>query len=332
MTTQTPTPTSRTVLVLGAGGRFGRAAVAAFSDAGWQVRAFVRPNRPAPSSRGVAAIEGDAFDATSVAEAARGADVIVHALNPPYPRWSQDLPRQTESVLAAARATGATVMIPGNVYNYGADMPATLGEGTPHHPSTRKGTLREEMEQSFRRATEDGVNTVILRAGDFIEAAKTGNWFDTYVTAKIDRGVAVYPGPLNRMHAWAYLPDMAQAMVELAESDDPVTGFETFNFGGYNLTGAALIAALETHANRPLKTRGMPWFAMHLMAPFAPLIREVLEMRYLWTVPHAVDGSALSEALPAFRPTPLSEALAETLPAFNAGSARAGSPELMSAS
>lgn len=332
MTTQTHTPASQTVLVLGAGGRFGRAAVTAFSEAGWQVRAFVRPNRPAPTARGIDAIEGDAFDATNVIEAARGADVIVHALNPPYPLWSQDVPRQTESVLAAARATGATVMIPGNVYNYGSDMPATLREGTPHRPSTRKGMLREEMEQSFRRAADDGVHTVILRAGDFIEAAKTGNWFDTYVTAKIDRGVAVYPGPLNRVHAWAYLPDMARAFVALAERNDSATGFESFNYGGYNLTGAALIAALETHANRPLKTRGMPWLAMHLIAPFAPLIREVLEMRYLWTVPHEVDGSALREALPAFRPTPLADALAKTLPALKTGSTRAGSPELMSVS
>jgi nucleoside-diphosphate-sugar epimerase len=332
MTTQTSTPASRTVLVLGAGGRFGRAAVAAFSDAGWHVRAFVRPNRPAPSASGVDAIEGDAFDATPVIEAARGAEIIVHALNPPYPRWRQDLPRHTESVLAAARATGATVMIPGNVYNYGSDMPAILSEETPHHPSTRKGALREEMEQSFRRAAGDGVHTVILRAGDFIEATKTGNWFDTYVTAKIERGVAVYPGPLNRVHAWAYLPDMARALVALAERDDPVAGFESFNFGGYNVTGAALIAALETHATRTLKVRGMPWFAMHLMAPIAPLIREVLEMRYLWTVPHAVDGSALLEALPAFHPTPLAEALAKTLPALKTGSTHTGSRELVSVS
>ena len=65
----------------------------------------------------------DAFDPAQVAGAARGMDVIVNALNPPYPRWTRDLPRLTGSVIAAARESGATVMIPGNVYNYGAAMP-----------------------------------------------------------------------------------------------------------------------------------------------------------------------------------------------------------------
>jgi hypothetical protein len=125
---------------------------------------------------------------------------------------------------------------------------------------------------------------------------------------------------------------MARALVGLAERAAPMKGFESFNFEGYNLTGAALVAALEAHAKRPLKVRGMPWFAMRLMAPFAPLIREVLEKRYLWTVPHAVDESSLRDALPKFQPTPLAEALTKTLPELKATAARAGSPELMSAS
>lgn len=151
-TTITPSRSSQTVLVLGARGRFGRAAVAAFSQAGWQVRAFVRSGRqPERAFRGET-INGDAFDPGDVVAAANGANVIVHALNPPYPRWRRDLPRLTKSVLAAAHASGATVMIPGNVYNYGAGMPETLLEETPHRPTTRKGALRESMEATFRDA------------------------------------------------------------------------------------------------------------------------------------------------------------------------------------
>ena len=312
-----PTPRSlpRTVLVLGANGRFGRAAVTAFQAAGWQVRAFVRPGRPTATPAGVTAVAGDAFDAASVAAAAQGAGVIVHALNPPYPRWKTDLPKQTASVRTAARASGATVMIPGNVYNYGRTMPARLVEDTPHAPTTRKGRLREAMEAAFRTAADDGVHTVVLRAGDFIEAAQTGNWFDRFIAAKVAHGVAVYPGPRDRVHAWAYLPDMARAMVALADRADPPRGFETFNFEGYNVTGAELIAALETAGGKPLKVRGVPWGIMRLIAPFAPMIREVLEMRYLWQVPHALDGTKLRTAIPSFRPTPLDVAMQEVLPA-----------------
>ncbi len=321
----------RTVLILGAGGRFGCAALHAFHAAGWKVRAFVRPGRPLDAPSGVARIEGDAFDPDSVTAAANGAGVIVHALNPPYPRWTTDLPKQTESVLAAARASGATVMIPGNVYNYGRNMPARLTEDTPHAPTTRKGRLREEMEDAFRSAAADGVHTVILRAGDFIETEKTGNWFDTYIAAKVDRGVAVYPGPRDVVHAWAWLPDMARAMVGLAGREtQPEAGFETFNFEGYNLTGDELIAALERAAGRPLGRKGFPWFALSFVAPFMPLLREVMEMRYLWRVPHALDGARLRTALPDFAPTPLDGAIHAALPPSAQGApSRQGRPALV---
>ncbi len=320
MTTTAPHQTPRTVLILGANGRFGRAAVGAFRAAGWQVRAFVRPGRTLPSD--VVRIEGDAFQAADVAAAAQGADVIVHALNPPYTKWRTDLPRLAANVLAAARASGAGVMIPGNVYNHGAGMPAVLREDTAHRPTTHKGHLRETMEQSFRDAAAHGVHTVVLRAGDFIEAAQTGNWFDRFIAAKVDRGIAVYPGPRDRVHAWAYLPDMARAMVALAERADAPSGFETFNFEGYNVTGAQLIAALETATGKPLKVRGVPWGMMRLIALFAPMIREVLEMRYLWQVPHALDGATLQAALPTFKPTPLADCLREVLPAVQTAPAK----------
>lgn len=315
MTAMSLTPRPRTVLILGARGRFGRAATDAFRNAGWQVAAFVRPGRAPADSRGITVIEGDAFDPAAVTAAAGGRAVIVHALNPPYPAWPTDLPKQTTSVLAAAKASGATVMIPGNVYNYGHDMPARLTEQTPHRPSVRKGRLREDMENAFRDAAADGVHTVVLRGGDFIEAANTGNWFDGYVAAKVDRGIAVYPGPRDIVHAWAYLPDMARAMVGLAERTQIPGGFESFNFEGFNLTGAELVAAMEQTLGRTLKTRGMPWPIISLMGLVSPLLREVAEMRYLWTVPHALDGAKLRDALPAFTPTPLAEAMRAVLPA-----------------
>ena len=107
--------TQKTVIVLGAKGRFGRAAVDAFLAAGWHVRAFGRSWPAAGSRENLERIEGDAFDAAAVANAATGWQVMVNALNPPYPQWTRDLPRFTANVIAAAKASGATVMIPGNV-------------------------------------------------------------------------------------------------------------------------------------------------------------------------------------------------------------------------
>lgn len=301
------------VLVVGANGRIGRAALDAFLEAGWKVRAFVRSGSADRVRSGVTIFEGDAFDARAVAAAAEGADLIVNALNPPYERWTTDLPRITASILHAAKESGASVILPGNVYNYGEGMPETLREDTPHAPTTRKGALREEMEAAYRRAAAEGVQTIVVRAGDYIEQEQTGNWFDSYIANKVDKGVVTYPGPLDRVHSWAFLPDVARAMVGLAEARSSLDAFDTFGFAGFSITGAELIAAIETAAGRSLEVKKFPWPIIRLLGLFSPAMREVIEMRYLWDVPHAVDGAKLARTLPDFRPTELGSAMADAL-------------------
>lgn len=301
---------SSKVIVLGAKGRFGRAATQAFSSAGWQVSAFGRNWKSAPA-KDVHQISGDAFDADALTAACTGHDLIINALNPPYPDWTKALPPLTANVIQAARASGATVMIPGNVYNYGANMPAVLCENTPHAPTGRKGRLREDMERQFAGAKD--IQTIILRGGDFIEAEQTGNWFDGQIANKVAKGSVMYPGPQDLDHAWAYLPDMARAMVGLAEVRSSLAGFETFGFPGYTLTGAQLITAIEQAAGRTLKQRSMPWFALKMIGIVSPLMREVYEMRYLWNVAHGVDGSKLLKTLPDWAPTPLSDCMRDAI-------------------
>lgn len=293
------------VIVLGAKGRFGRAAVAAFEEAGWAVSELARdwPDDIGRTRRVVA----DATDPTALTRACMGHDVIVNAINPPYPAWAAQVPLVTTAVIAAARASGATVMIPGNIYNYGCDMPPVLTEGTPWRVKTRKGGIRIRMEQAFR---DSGIRTVVLRGGDFLEATKTGNWFDSHIAAKAWQGKMTYPGPRDIEHSWAFLPDMARAMVALAEKRRDFDPFETFGFGGFALDGNALIEAVEAATRQKMRVSTIPWPLMRVLGLFSPQIREVLEMRYLWNVPHRIDGGKLAAALPDFRPTPVKEAIA----------------------
>ncbi|MEM8606040.1 MAG: NAD(P)H-binding protein [Myxococcota bacterium] len=301
------------VLVIGANGRMGRWAVEAFLERGWIVRAYVRAGSAHRVRDGILVIEGDAFDGDAVAKAADGVNVIVNAVNPPYDRWETDVPTITQSVLGAARSSGATVIVPGNVYNYGAGMPESLREDTPHDPTTKKGSLREQMETDYRAAVDEGVQTLVVRAGDFIERQETGNWFDTYVANKVDCGKVTYPGPMDRVHSWAYLPDLARAMAMLAERRNELAGFETFGFPGFSVTGKELVDAIEEATGRTMRVRGFPWPAVRLLGLFNKQMREVVEMRYLWSVPHGIDGTKMQAALPDFQPNDLQDALREAL-------------------
>lgn len=75
---------------------------------------------------------GDALDETSVIAAAARADVIVHAVNPPgYRDWETLVLPMLDSTLAAAKANGARIVLPGTVYNFGPDAFPLIAEDAP---------------------------------------------------------------------------------------------------------------------------------------------------------------------------------------------------------
>ncbi|QUJ76997.1 NAD-dependent epimerase/dehydratase family protein [Sulfitobacter albidus] len=301
---------TQTVVILGANGRFGRAAVEAFKARGWDVRRVTRKGENG-------AVACDAMDGAAVIRACAGADVIVHALNPLYTDWVRVLPVHTANVIAAARACGARVMIPGNVYPFGTED-GPWCEDTVQTPQSRKGALRVTMEQRFAAS---GVPTIVLRGGDFIEGVDTGNWFESYITKDVHKGRITYPGRLDAVHAWAYLPDMARAMVALAEIETTLSPFEVLHYEGLSLTGAQLIDAIAARCGAPLRVKRFPWWLIRAIAPFSPLMREVVEMRYLWDHPHRLDGTRLRALIPDHRDTPLAEVMAQVLPAPQPGDA-----------
>ncbi|KIC40376.1 epimerase [Ruegeria sp. ANG-R] len=282
----------QTALILGATGRFGRNAVKAFSDAGWSVHRFDRHG-------------GD------LRIAARDADVIVNAWNPPYPDWAQQVPDLHRQVIEAASGRDLTVIVPGNVYVFGADTPGPWSTDTPHLARNPLGRIRIELEEAYRASS---VRTIMLRAGDFIDTSASGNWFDQIMIKHLRRGQFVYPGKSDIPHAWAYLPDLTRAAVALAEMRRELPRFCDVPFSGYTLTGKELAQALSKVTGQNLALKQMAWWPLHLARPFWRMAPHLLEMRYLWDTPHQLDGSFFAELLPDFAQTDLTGALRNAIP------------------
>ena len=131
----TTTSTRPTALVLGANGRFGLAASQAFSAAGWQVIAPLR-QAPAPGMPAGARILRTPIDDTAqLAQQAAGAQVVVYAVNPPYTRWAAQMLPLARAGMDVAQRLSARLLLPGNIYNFGASMPPLLREGTVKTPA-----------------------------------------------------------------------------------------------------------------------------------------------------------------------------------------------------
>src|SRR6516165_2895318 len=93
-------------------------------------------------------------------QAARRADVVLHALNPSYADWSRLALPLAYSAITAAETTGATLLFAGNLYNYGSPLPPVIDENTLMRPSSRKGQLRVAIER-MAEAAERGVRIII---------------------------------------------------------------------------------------------------------------------------------------------------------------------------
>jgi nucleoside-diphosphate-sugar epimerase len=257
-------------------------------------------------------IEADARDTAAVIEAARGADVVLNALNVPFTQWATAAMPLAETAIAAARENGATLVFPGNLYVHGGKIPAIVDETTPFDPTSRKGEIRAAIEVRLRAAAEDGTRVIILRSGDYFGAA-AGSYFDRLLVRDIASRGLTYPGPLDVVHEWAYLPDLAEALRRLLDARAALPRFAQFGFPGHAVTGREMVGAISRACGRGFKVSSMPWTMLRLLGTVVPVFRELSEVAYLWSTPHAIDGTRLAAVIGDIPFTPLDRAVAAAL-------------------
>ena len=218
---QSINPAQPIALVLGITGGYGKAMAQALLSQGWTLRALVRDlaraqeTLPAQIVEAVAFTEGDVFDRGPLEQAAQGVDVIVHGINLPQPEWPKRMLPVAQRVIEAARVNRATIAYPGNVYPFAPGTSIT--PDTPMQPPQEKGHLRVQVAQALAQASAQGVQVITLRAGDFFGLGHASSWMKHILQKARAGGPLQVPAHPNIRHAWAYLPDLAHAHVQLLE-------------------------------------------------------------------------------------------------------------------
>ncbi|HEX8813412.1 MAG TPA: NAD-dependent epimerase/dehydratase family protein, partial [Terracidiphilus sp.] len=215
-----------TALVLGATGGIGGETARALECHGWKIRALSRSGKPTSSSSSLDDswewVKGDSMEQESIVSAARGGDAIVHAVNPPgYRNWATLVLPMMDNTIAAAKTSGARILLPGTIYNYGADAFPVLRENSPQRATTHKGKIRIALEERLEVAAKEGVRSLNLRMGDFFGPRAGGSWFSQGMVKPNERVKSITnPGSKGVGHSWAYLPDAGEAFAQLMDREE----------------------------------------------------------------------------------------------------------------
>ncbi|MCZ4290124.1 NAD(P)H-binding protein [Hoeflea alexandrii] len=305
-------------LILGATGGVGGAVATKLLANGYSVRAMHRNAAAnAVKSPEYDWVDGDAMNRDDVIKAAAGVGLIVHAVNPPgYRNWGKLVLPMIDNTIAAAEASGARILMPGNVYNFGPETFGSIAEDSQQNPSTVKGKIRVALEERLEAAARRGTQVILVRAGDFFGPGAGGSWFAQGVV-KPGAPVKTITNPSDPGvgHQWAYLPDVAETMVRLVARADELPSFARFHMEGFwDHDGRQLANAIRRVTGRTeLPIKRFPWWALRLAQPFVPVFRELLEMRYLWQRELHMRNDRLVAFLGAEPHTPIDQAVRETL-------------------
>ncbi|CCH35016.1 NAD-dependent epimerase/dehydratase family protein [Actinosynnema sp. NPDC047251] len=294
-----------TVVVLGAGRGIGREIARQVAADGREVRGV---SRSGGVPDGVEDVRADLLDREAAVKAVRGASVVHLAANVPYPSWADTLPTLFDNAVAAAESAGAKLVLADNLYAYGP-VSGPLTEDTPERPVGPKEKLRSALGKRLRQAS---VPVVLARSSDYYGPGGVGSLAGELLLKPMALGKrAMWFGPLDVPHTFAYLGDTARAQVVLG--DDPRADGRVWHTPAAETLTVREFVAL---AGRVLGTRGqprrLPKATVTLVSLFDKRLRGAGELSHQQTEPWVVDHSAFEDTFGPLPVTPHEEAIART--------------------
>jgi nucleoside-diphosphate-sugar epimerase len=302
---------TRSYTVLGAAGGVGSHLVDALADAGRRVRAVSRA--PRAGRPDVEHLPADLRDPAQVRAAVTGADVVFHAAQPAYTRWPQEFPALTATIADATAAAGARLVLVDNLYMYGPST-APMTEDLPYAATDHKGRTRAAVAASLLDRHRAGELDVVLgRAADYYgPRGVTSVAGQTLFGPALTGARANLLGSLDQPHSWSYLPDVAAALVRLA--DAPQAGGRAWHLPvAEPLTQRELATLVYRAAGHRPRMAALPGPVHRVIGAVQPMLRELYSTRWQLTHPFVADWSAYAAEIEAFTPTPHAHAVRATL-------------------
>lgn len=306
-------------LVLGATGNMGSAIVYELVARGVEVTAFARHKNRLESLFGdlpVIIQAGDVFQKHDLEQAAKGVDVVFHAVNIPYQEWHNQLPIFLTNILETVKKNGSKLAIVDNIYAYGRSPGFEVTEELKKNPHTKKGKLRLQLENM---AKQSGLPLLITHFPDFYGPNAKNTVLDITIQGMLQNKKTRYIGDPSLAREFIYTPDGAKAIVELA-LQNRFNGEEWNIPGAGTITGTELITILRQLTGNDKKVSIVSKQMIRFLGIFSPLMKEYVEMFYLNEEPVILNGEKYEREIGPIPKTTYKAGLEQTLKSLNASS------------
>jgi uncharacterized protein YbjT (DUF2867 family) len=231
---------SKLVLVTGASGKQGGAAVKALLTGGHRVRALTR-NTASPAAnqlrqQGVEIAVGDLTDHGSLVRAARGAGAV-YAVTTPYELGAEKETAQGIAITDAAKAAGVGHFVYSSIAN------ANRATGIGHFDG--KHVVEKHLQAS-------GVPYTIVAPVFFME-----NLLQPWMLSSLRQGKLAMALPASRSLQQVTVADIGAFVAAVIERSDTVFG-RRFDIAGDELTGKEAAAILSKATGQEVHYEGFP--------------------------------------------------------------------------
>ncbi|NED11846.1 NAD-dependent epimerase/dehydratase family protein [Streptomyces sp. SID9124] len=281
-------------VVLGAGPA-GTALATELAGRGHQVR-LVDRSGGGDAPDGVQRFAADVSTTEGARAALDGAAVAYHCVNVGYHLQVEVMPRIQRSVLAAAEAAGARLVVLDTLYPYGETHGAVMTEDTPWNATSRKGRMRAELDARYLAAHDEGRLRVVLgRSADFVGPGVLNSTLGGAVFPAALTGEEVpLLGDIDLPHSYTYIGDVAAGLATLGENPDG-DGRVWHLPTAPALTIRQIMDLVAQRVDRPLNLT-----VITEPRPFGPFdevfMAEYAEMFYQHTEAQIVDSTVIEKA------------------------------------
>ena len=283
---------TKKIVVLGFG-PVGKATTELLMSKGREVCVAQR-SQPGDLSIGAYFERCDVLSAADVERTVTNASQVVVSIGFAYnsETWRRSWPVAMANLLSACKAHNLRMVFVDNLYMYGAQN-EPLRENMAMTTKGVKPAVRAEITRMWMNS---GVRVAALRAPDFYGPGVTLSHLGDGGFAAIAKDKrAMLISPPDMPHDFAYVPDIARAIVSLLDAGDDAYGQVWHMPCAPTRTPREILNLGAASIGVKTKISGMPLWLLPIIGLGIPMLREFREMRFQLDRPYRINADKFAK-------------------------------------